>query len=164
MKVLQEISVGLSATKAMLGAGMEGHQPVRKEVMNLSLTRSEMAPKQVGPQDWSSGHVLRKGKKGQEGPVGEAHRGSCRMQRVLGVNTGDGEEAQGSCCPSASFKMSAGRNMGEGSDFCSLQRTPACWVAEGSGGEGTGNRTHGESGADGREPRVGEKPQLLGPQ
>ena len=28
--------------------------------------------------------------------------------------------------------------MGEGSDFCSLQRTPACWVAEGSGGKGLG--------------------------
>lgn len=50
------------------------------------------------------------------------------------------------------------RDVEEGSDFCSLQRTPACWVAEGSGGEGTGNRTDGESGADGREPRMGEKP------
>lgn len=28
-----------------------------------------MAPK-VGPQDWSSGHVLRKGKKGQGGDSG----------------------------------------------------------------------------------------------
>ena len=44
-----------------------------------------MAPKQVGPQDWSSGHVLRKDKKGQGGDSGGGgpQSGGCRSQRVL---------------------------------------------------------------------------------
>lgn len=61
-----------------------------------------MAPKQVGPQDWSSGHVLRKDKKGQGGDSwGGAHRVAAAGARGSCKNTGDGEEAQGSCCPSA---------------------------------------------------------------
>lgn len=52
VKVLPEISSRAFANRDFAGSwGGRGTSQWRKEVMNLSSTRSEMAPKQVGPQD-----------------------------------------------------------------------------------------------------------------
>lgn len=64
-----------------------------------------MAPKQEGPQDWSSGHVLRKGQEGDSGA--EAHRLEAAGVRGSSKNTGDREEGQGSSALRP-FKMSGG--------------------------------------------------------